>query len=260
MPKVMHNAQYDLGWLRWAGIEVRGPVYDTMVAAAMLDENRRWYNLNSLAFDYLQERKNERLLKLAAADYGVDAKSEMWKLPARFVGQYAEQDAAVTRRLWDRLQPDIIREEVSSIFELETALTPMLLDMRWRGVRVDEEGSMNARKLLEQREKEIRMEIKTETGLDVEPWNATSISKVFDKLELLYPRTPKSDAPSFTKQFLASHRHPMAEKIVKLRELNKANTTFISNILKFSHKGRIHAEFHPPVSYTHLTLPTIYSV
>ena len=245
VPKVMHNAQYDLGWLRWAGIEVRGSVYDTMVAAAMLDENRRWYNLNSLAFDYLQERKNEKLLKLAAADYGVDAKSEMWKLPARFVGQYAEQDAAVTKRLWDRMQPDLVREEVSSIFELETALTPMLLDMRWRGVRVDEEGSLKAQAALEAREKEILGEIKKETGLDVEPWNAVSISKVFDKLDLSYPRTEKSDAPSFTKQFLASHQHPMAEKIVKLRELNKANTTFITNILKFTHKGRIHAEFHP---------------
>tara|TARA_B100000424_G_C22943604_1_gene502107 strand:- start:3611 stop:5113 length:1503 start_codon:yes stop_codon:yes gene_type:complete len=216
-----------------------------MVAAAMLDENRRWYNLNSLAFDYLQERKNEKLLKLAAADYGVDAKSEMWKLPARFVGQYAEQDAAVTKRLWDRMQPDLVREEVSSIFELETALTPMLLDMRWRGVRVDEEGSRKAQSALEAREKEILGEIKKETGLDVEPWNAVSISKVFDKLDLSYPRTEKSDAPSFTKQFLASHQHPMAEKIVKLRELNKANTTFITNILKFTHKGRIHAEFHP---------------
>ena len=111
VPKVMHNAQYDLGWLRWAGIEVQGPVYDTMTEAAMLDENRRWYNLNSLAADYLQERKNERLLKLAAADYGVDAKSGMWQLPARFVGQYAEQDASVTRRLWERLQPDLVREE-----------------------------------------------------------------------------------------------------------------------------------------------------
>tara|TARA_B100001248_G_scaffold89879_1_gene66428 strand:+ start:10960 stop:12930 length:1971 start_codon:yes stop_codon:yes gene_type:complete len=245
VPKVMHNAQYDLGWLRWAGIEVQGPVYDTMTAAAMLNENRRWYNLNSLAADYLQERKNERLLRLAAADYGVDAKSGMWQLPARFVGQYAEQDASVTRRLWERLQPDLIREEVSSIFDLETELTPMLLNMRWRGVRVDEAGAENARKLLEKREKEIHKWIKDETGLTVEPWNATSLSKAFDKMKVAYPRTEKTDAPSFTKQFLASHEHPLAQQIVRLRELNKANTTFISNILKFTHKGRIHAEFHP---------------
>ena len=64
-------------------------------------------------------------------------------------------------------------------------------------------------------------------------------------MKVAYPRTEKTDAPSFTKQFLASHEHPLAQQIVRLRELNKANTTFISNILKFTHKGRIHAEFHP---------------
>jgi len=184
VPKVMHNAQYDLGWLRWAGIEVNGKVYDTMIAAAMLNENRRWYNLNSLARDYLQEGKSERLLKLAAADYGVDPKADMWRLPSRFVGQYAEQDAAVTRRLWDRLQPDLISEEVTSIFELETALTPMLNDMRWRGVRVDEEAAGKARELLMEKEQGILKHIKAETNIWVEPWNATSIAQVFDSLEL----------------------------------------------------------------------------
>jgi len=244
VPKVMHNAQYDLGWLRWAGIEVNGKVYDTMIAAAMLNENRRWYNLNSLARDYLQEGKSERLLKLAAADYGVDPKADMWRLPSRFVGQYAEQDAAVTRRLWDRLQPDLISEEVTSIFELETALTPMLNDMRWRGVRVDEEAAGKARELLMEKEQGILKHIKAETNIWVEPWNATSIAQVFDSLELSYPRTEKTEAPSFTKQFLGAHEHPIAKQVVRLRELNKANTTFIENILKFSHKGRIHAEFH----------------
>ena len=64
--KVMHNALYDLGWLRWAGIEVQGRVIDTMVAAPLLDENRRYYNLNSLAGEYLGEWKNEKMLRRAA--------------------------------------------------------------------------------------------------------------------------------------------------------------------------------------------------
>ena len=245
VPKVMHNAQYDLGWLRWAGIKVNGTVYDTMTAAAVLNENRRYYNLDGLARDYLSESKNERLLRLAASDYGIDPKAEMWRLPSRFVGTYAEQDAAVTRRLWERLKPDLVKEEVTSIFDLETALTPMLVDMRWRGVRVDEEAAEAAQAQLEKREKEILAAIKKETGVMVEPWNASSIASVFDSLQLDYPRTEKTDAPSFTKQFLAAHQHPMAKQIVRLRELNKASTTFIRNILKFSNKGRIHAEFHP---------------
>ena len=51
--KVFHNALYDLGWLRAEGIEVEGKIIDTMIAAPLLDENRKWYNLNSLARDYL---------------------------------------------------------------------------------------------------------------------------------------------------------------------------------------------------------------
>ena len=245
IPKVMHNAQYDVGWMRWAGIEVNGVINDTMTAAAMLNENRRWYNLNSLAIDYLNESKNEKAMKRAAADYGVDPKADMWRLPSRFVGEYAEQDASVTLRLWELLSREMDREEVRSIFDLETELTRLLIDMRWRGVRVDLEATENTRAELEKREKKLLASIKKETGLDIEPWNPTSISKLFDWHELTYPRTDKSQAPSFTKQFLAAHPHPVAQQILRLREFNKANTTFIENILKFEHKGRIHAEFHP---------------
>ena len=51
--------------------------------------------------------------------------------------------------------------------------------------------------------------------------------------------------PSFTKQFLSHHSHPIAKKIVKIRELNKANTTFVETILNHAHNGRIHCDFHP---------------
>ena len=54
---------YDLGWMRWAGIEVQGPIIDTMIAAPLLNENRRYYNLNSLAGEYLGEYKNEKMLR-----------------------------------------------------------------------------------------------------------------------------------------------------------------------------------------------------
>lgn len=245
IPKVMHNAQYDLGWMRWEGIEVNGPIYDTMTAAAMLNENRRWYNLNSLAIDYLNESKNERAMKRAAADYGVDPKAEMYKLPSRFVGEYAEQDARVTLRLWERLQAEMVKEEVTSIFALESQLTRLLVDMRWKGVRVDLDKTAYTQTQLEKQEQKLLRKIKKETNVEVEPWNPRSIAKLFDSQDLKYPVTEKSGAPSFTKQFLAAHPHPMAKNILKLREYNKANTTFIESILKFQNKGRIHAEFHP---------------
>jgi len=242
--KIMHNALYDLGWMRWAGIEVQGKIIDTMIAAPLLNENRRYYNLNSLVGEYLGEYKNEKMLKAAAAMYHVDPKSGMWRLPARFVGKYAEQDASVTLRLWDRLRPDIIKEEITNIFELETELLPVLFEMKTRGVRVNVDKAELVKKDLKKREDLLLKEIKKETGVTVEPWVATSVAKAFDALGLKYHRTQGTDAPSFTKQFLANHEHPIAQKIVRLREFNKANTTFVETILEHSHNGRIHCDFN----------------
>lgn len=242
--KVMHNALYDLGWLRAEGIEVQGRIIDTMVAAPLLNENRRWYNLDSLARDYLGERKNEKMLRSAAGEFGVDPKKDMWRLPSRYVGQYAEQDAAVTLRLWDRFRTDLAKEECTSIFELERSLIPVLLDMKTNGVRIDLDRAEVVKKDLKQREDRLLKEIKEETGIFVEPWAAASIAKAFDALGLTYQRTEKTDAPAFTKAFLANHPHPVAQKIVRLREFNKANTTFVETILEHSHNGRIHCDFH----------------
>jgi len=242
--KVMHNALYDLGWLRAEGIEVQGKIIDTMVAAPLLNENRRWYNLDSLARDYLSERKDEKILRSAAEEFGVNAKSDMYRLPSRYVGPYAEQDAAVTLRLWDRLRTDLVKDECTSIFELESSLVPVLLDMKTRGVRVDMDRAEQVKKELSGREQVLLKEVKEETGVAIEPWVATSVAKAFDSVGIKYATTPNTGAPSFTKQFLANHEHPLAKKIVKIRELNKANTTFVETILEHSHNGRIHCDFN----------------
>ena len=78
----MHNAQYDLGWIRRMGFTVKGRIIDTMVVASLLDENRFSYSLNALAYDLLNKTKSEKGLKEAAMSFGVDPKSEMYKLPS----------------------------------------------------------------------------------------------------------------------------------------------------------------------------------
>ena len=245
IPKVFHNAMYDLGWLRAEGIEVQGKIIDTMIAAPLIDENRRFYNLNSLARDYLKESKSEKALRAAANEFGVDPKAEMYKLPARYVGAYAEQDAAVTLRLYDHLSVLLDKEECSAIFELESDLLPVIFEMKTKGVRVDVDKAEQVKKKMAREEKLLIQEIVKETGVTVEPWVATSIAKVFDSVGLSYSRTEKSGAPMFTKQFLSNNTHPIAHKIAKIRELNKANTTFVETILNHAHNGRIHCDFHP---------------
>ena len=242
--KIFHNAMYDVCFIRAEGLKINGTIIDTMISGSLVDENRFRYDLGSLGRDYVGIGKNEAVLNETAKEWGVDPKSEMYKLPAMYVGEYAEQDAALTLKLWQEMKKQIIMEEVSSIFELETELFPCLVDMRFLGVRVDVEGAHALKQKLVQEEKECLQRVKKETGIDTQIWAARSIEQVFQKLSLNYERTKKTDSPSFTKNFLQNHEHPIVQQIARAREINKAHTTFIDTILKHSHKGRIHAEIN----------------
>ena len=242
--KIFHNAAYDVGWLRWWGVEVKGKIIDTLIAAPLIDENRFRYSLNELGKDYLKETKSEALLYEAAKEWGVNAKAEMWKLPAMYVGPYAEQDADLTLRLWNYFKVELIKQELSSIFDLETRLFPCLLDMKTKGVRVDLAKAEKIKKDLQKKEDFLLFQIKKDTGVDVDIWAAVSVAKAFDKLDIRYERTAKSDQPKFDKNFLSTHKHPLAKMVVQAREFNKARTTFIDTILTHQHHGRIHADIN----------------
>jgi len=243
--KIFHNAMYDVCWLKAYGIKINGFIIDTMVMLSLIDENRRWYSLNSASYDYLGEVKSEQSLREAAEAAGVDAKSEMYKLPAMYVGSYAEKDAELTLELFRVLSREIQKQNLQNVFDLETNLFPCLVEMRFKGVRVDVEQAHTLKQKLVSQEEELLLQVKKETGIETQIWAARSIAKVFDKLELDYLRTEKTQSPSFTKNFLQEHKHPLVQKIAKAREINKAHTTFIDTILKHEHKGRIHADINP---------------
>jgi len=241
--KIFHNAMYDVSWIRSLGFHINGGIIDTMVAASLCDENRFSYTLDSVGKDYIGMRKNEKLLQDAAKDFGVNPKAEMWKLPAPFVGEYAEKDAEITLKLWHALQHEITKQDLWDIFNLETNLFPCLVDMKFQGVRVDIAKAAAVKEQLIKTEKELLKDIKKIAGFDIEIWAAASIAKAFEKVKLPYDRTDKG-APSFTKNFLATHPAELPKLINQAREINKANTTFIDTILKHEHKGRIHADIN----------------
>ena len=242
--KVFHNAIYDVCWLRAMGFKINGDIACTMIAAALTDENRFRYDLNSLSWHYLGYGKNEAALAEAAEEWGIDPKSEMYKLPAMHVGAYAERDAEVTFGLWQEMKKEIINQDLEDIFDLESDLFHCLVDMRFKGVRVDVERAHEMKKELIAQERDLLHKIKGETNIDTQIWAARSIANVFDVLRLEYPRTEKTAAPSFTKNFFQEHKHPVVNMIAQAREINKAHTTFLDSILRYEHKGRIHAEIN----------------
>ena len=241
---IFHNAMYDVCWLRSAGLTIKGPIVDTMIAASLIDENRMSYQLNTLAKHYVGLGKDEKVLVEAAKEYGLDAKADMWRLPPMFVGQYAERDAESTLKLWQVLKREMYNQELMDVFTLETDLFPCLVDMRFKGVRVDLEKAQNIKLNLIKREEQLIKKIKDLTGVDVEIMAARSIAKAFDKLKLPYDRTAKSKEPSFTKNFLQNHPHELPQAIAEARELNKAHSTFIDSITKHEVNGRIHADIN----------------
>jgi DNA polymerase I-like protein with 3'-5' exonuclease and polymerase domains len=243
--KIFHNAMYDVCWLKAYGFKINGMIVDTMVMASLIDENRFSFTLNSISFEFLREVKDEKALKEAAQSFGLDAKAEMYKLPAMYVGNYAEKDAELTLELFKTLSREIKKQNLENIYQLETELFPCLIEMKFKGVRVDVEKAHKLKQQLNTEEKQLLLEVKKHTGEEVEIWAARSIAKVFDKLALSYELTSKSKLPSFTKNFLSEHPHPTIKLIAKAREINKAHTTFIDTILKHQHKGRIHADINP---------------
>ncbi len=242
--KVMHNAQYDAGWLRRMGFKVNGRIIDTMVIASLLDENRFSYSLNALSFDYLSKTKSEKNLTEAARDFGVDPKAELWKLPSMHVGPYAEVDAELTLELWNFFKPLITKEDLWSVVDLELDVLPVLIDMTWKGVRIDQNRVERTRDFLLKEEKAVLAKIKHVTGMDVEVWAAQSLAKAFDTVGIHYPKTEKG-APSFTKSFLSEHDHELPKMILRTRDLNKTSGTFINTIMKHTaHDGRIHSHIN----------------
>ena len=242
--KIFHNAMYDVCWIRNLGIKINGLIVDTMIACSVLDENRFAYTLNALSWFYLNEGKNEKALNEAAKSRGLDPKAEMWKLPASEVGAYAEKDAELTFKLWQHVKKLLVEEDCQDIFNLETDLFPCLVDMRFLGVRVDVTRANQLKKELTTQEERLIHQVKIETGVETQIWAARSIQKVFEHLKLPFEKTVKTGAPSFTKNFLSNHEHPVIKMIAEARKINKVNTTFIDTILRHEHNGRIHAEIN----------------
>ena len=243
-----HNAVYDLGWLRRWGVDCNvTKVYDTLIAAPLVDENRFSYSLNNLAKDYLGERKQGNILDDFGKEHGFKAIENMHLVPVEYAGIYAEQDTKLTYKLWEVLRVELQKQGLTDVFNLETDLLRLLLEMRWKGVRVDLEKADKTKKFFEAEEEKIYQNIKKETGIKIDAsdiYTASSLQKVFDKLGEKYSYTEKNKQAKISNSAMKESDNPLIQSISVAREYNKAHTTFIDSILKHQVDGRIHAEIN----------------
>lgn len=240
------NAQYDLGWLATLGIKPNCEVMDIQVIEALLDEERPSYSLDSLARDYLRLTKEENLLLEAAATYRVDPKAEMWKLPARFVGPYAEQDARITYDIYQKQLPKIQEEGIESILRIESGVTPILLGMARRGVRVD----VRAAERLNEEWLKTENDLLKKIGIGPEDlWTNGFLIDLFKKKGLRTPMTAPTKTypdgqPSFNKEFIRGHSDPDVRMVGEVRELSRLRDLFVrKRILEGHIRGRVYPHY-----------------
>jgi len=242
--KIFHNAMYDVLWIRRLGLTVHGTIVDTMTISSLVNENRFRYDLNSLAKEFTGLGKNETALNAAAKDWGLDPKAEMYKLPAMFVGEYAEKDAEITLALWQELKKEINMQDLHTIVALEQQVFPCLADMKWRGVRISEDQIGILEKKMKVKYDLCIKRIKDATGISPEIWAAKSIAKVFDKLGIKYDRTEKTGAPSFTKNSFERNKNLVVKSIALARQMDKLKKTFLHSFKNYVYNGRIHSDIH----------------
>jgi len=290
--KVFHNAMYDVCWIRSATGEMpQGPLLDTMIAASVIDETRMKYSLDSISKDYLKETKYKYDLTAKVLKWSdgmiKDPMTNMHKLPHHLVKDYAEQDVNLTLKLWqlfDKKLDEVLytkydeegnpveEKTCRKIFQLETKLFPCLVDMKFRGVKIDVQKAKTFGKWLDKRRDNLIKLIKDRTGVDVQIWAASSIKKLLDQQKITdYKKTKdrtkklkdkkgkpiinketgnvktetiKSIIPKLPKDYLKTHKNRFLRMIVTARECDKAKNTFIEGLLGFVYKGRIHADIN----------------
>lgn len=240
---IMANATYDLGWLETLSLSVSCPVRDIQVAEALIDEEKFSYSLDSISKKYLKKGKKEDGLQNAADTYGINAKSDMWKLPARHVGKYAEADARLTYDAYQHQIPILKEQGLWKVWELECKLIPVLVYMSRMGVPVNLDAAEQLNTQLKIKESALLNEFK---NLDI--WSPQQLGKYCESLGLTVPRTDKGNY-SVAKDFLLHCEHPQVKKIQEARSINRLRKVFIEDIiLNQNHNGRIHADFRQTAS------------
>ena len=248
-PKVGANLQYDVGWLRHEGVTVRGELVDVQYAEALLDE-RAEVNLETLGQKYLGVGKDSSLLyDWCSRFYGGKAngsqRGNIYRSPPRLVGPYAEADADLPMRVAIAMYPQLVREGLLELLQMECALIPLLIDMRFAGVRVNVARAEELREVLADRAVQEHKKLRDMVGFDVDINAADSLSRAFDTIGLSYGRTAKGKA-SFTKAFLEGLKHPLADRIREIRKCDKLRGTFLESYILNSHiGGMVYGQFHP---------------
>jgi len=245
------NLQYDLDWLAQSGVKYSPRFFkDVQVAEPLIDELQFVYNLDAIAARHGLPGKSEKHLKQAAELFGFPlkkVKENIWQLPARHVGEYAEQDVRLPLQLLRRQEKIIDDQDLWKAFEMECRLLPILLKMRRRGVRIDFDKIEQVEAWALEKELAALKELTHLTGVQLDPsctTKATALAPCLEKVGITVPKTAKAGLPSIKTDFLNGLDHKAGELIITAKKFNKLRNTFVASIRKHAIGDRIHCTFN----------------
>lgn len=249
-----HNIKYDLLVLRTHGVQLKGTLYDTMLAHYVLEpEGKR--NMDLLSSQYLgyQPISITELIGKKGKQQG-----NMRDVEVELVKEYAAEDADITFQLKQKLHPLMEQEQVMNVFEqVDNPLVPVLADMEWEGVRVDEAFLNNYSKILEEEARAAELSVYEQAGVRFNLASPKQLGEVlFDKLQL-DPSAKKTKTGQYQTGEdvllkLAAKGHHIVEDILTFRELTKLNSTYVQALPQMIQPatGRVHTSYAQAVAVT----------
>ena len=251
--KVGQNIKYDMIMLHHYGVEVKGQLFDTMLAHYVLQPELR-HNMDYLAEIYLHY-KTIHIDELIGAK-GKNQKN-MRDLKPEDIYMYACEDADITLKLKNVLEVELKKQGVEQLFyEIEMPLVPVLVNIETNGVLLDTEALKQTSILYNQRMNEIEQDIYQLAG---KHFNISSPKQVgdilFGEMKLIEkPKKTKTGQYVTSEEILESlrHKHPIVGKILEYRGLKKLLSTYIDALPELINPrtGRIHTSFNQAVTAT----------
>lgn len=251
--KVGQNIKYDMIVLQNYGVEVRGPLFDTMVAHYVLQPELR-HGMDYLAEIYLHYQTIPIEALIGPKGKG---QKNMRDLDPKDVYRYACEDADVTLKLKNILEEELKKNDAENLFyEIEMPLVPVLVNIESNGVLLDTEALKQSSEYFTAKLAAIEKEIYAMAGEEFNIASPKQVGEVlFDRLKIMdKARKTKSGQYSTSEEVLESmrHKHPVVEKILEHRGLKKLLGTYIDALplLINPRTGRVHTSFNQTVTAT----------
>lgn len=250
--KIGQNLKYDIQILRNYGIELKGEIFDTMLAHYLIDPETA-HGMDILAENYL----NYKPISFQEL-VGVGRRSKLIsEIELEKVKNYACEDADITLQLKEKLEPEIQQLQLEKLLkEVEAPLSFVLAEMEYTGVKIDEGALAVMSKELEKEAAKAQDEIFALAGVSFNIGSPKQLGEIlFDKLKLIdKPKKTKTGQYATGEEILATlaGEHPIASRILEFREYQKLKSTYVDALPKMVSKvdGRVHTDYRQTIAAT----------